>query len=195
MENANSLQSIIEFLGHTEKLISTLRTAWSSNGRQESTAEHTWRLCLLVMLFEKQYPEIDHHRLLKICIIHDLAEAVTGDISATVQSQFPDKSQREKQAMQKLVAPLDGKMQDEMLAIWQEYEDGSSQEAQLAKAFDKLETILQHTQGQNPDDFDFAFNLQYGKSYTDKDKMTRLFRTPVDDKTLDIIDEKNKREL
>lgn len=186
MENANTLQGIIEFLSHAEKLKSTLRTAWSSNGRQESTAEHTWRLCLLVMLFEKQYPEIDHHRLLKICIIHDLAEAVTGDISATVQSQFPDKSQREKQAMQKLVSPLDSKMQDEMLAIWREYEDGSSQEAQLAKAFDKLETILQHTQGQNPDNFDYAFNLAYGKQYTDKNDITNQLRVLIDKRTFEL---------
>ena len=66
-----------------------------------------------------------------------------------------------------LTRTLDEPQRAGILALWQEYEDAATPEAQAVKALDKLETLLQHTQGQNPPDFDYAFNLQYGKRYTD----------------------------
>lgn len=187
MVDIKPLTGILELLRNAENLKHTLRTAWSSNGRQESTAEHTWRLCLMAMLLEKHLPEINHHKLLKICIIHDLAEALTGDISATLTEDYPDKSQQEEQAMKELLRPLNSDSQQEVLTLWREYENGSSPEAMLAKAFDKLETILQHTQGQNPKDFDYAFNLEYGKKYTDNNEVTRILRQFVDTQTTALV--------
>ncbi len=48
------------------------RSGYTAQGRPESTAEHTWRLCLMVRLFEDTYPGIDHLHLLKLCVIYDL---------------------------------------------------------------------------------------------------------------------------
>ena len=58
-----------------------------------------------------------------------------------------------------------------------------SQEALLVKAFDKLETLLQHTQGKNSPDFDYGFNLTYGKQYTGFDKITSDLREIIDEET------------
>ena len=59
-----------------------------------------------------------------------------------------------------------------------------SNEAQAAKALDKIETLIQHNQGRNPKDFDYRFNLDYGKKYTDALPLTALIRALLDADTL-----------
>ena len=181
--NESEIDDILEFLRDAEQLKDTLRFAYTSNGRQESTAEHTWRLCLMVMVFAKAYPDIDMLKLLKMCIIHDLGEAISGDIAAVDQVEGVDKGEEERKDLEKLIAPLAQHSKEEILALWDEYESSATKEAALAKAFDKLETILQHTQGENPADFDYAYNLKYGKRFTDFDDLTSLLRTKLDQVT------------
>ncbi len=101
-------------------------------------------------------------KLLKICIIHDLGEAISGDIPAPYQSKGFAKASQERRDMAKLLEPLPVKMQSEFMALWDEYEQGSSPEGRMIKGFDKLETIMQHNQGKNPAAFDYGFNLTYG---------------------------------
>ena len=57
----------------------------------------------------------------------------------------------------KLTAPLPAALRQEIVELWDAYEAAATPEARLAKGLDKLETILQHTQGRNPADFDYAF--------------------------------------
>lgn len=179
----NELEGILSFLRGAEQLKNTLRTSRTSNGRHESAAEHTWRLCLMIILFEKRYPDVDILKLLKICIVHDLGEAISGDIAAIDQSDELDKSVAERKDLETLIAPLPEALQNDIMTLWDEYEDASTKEARLAKAFDKLETLLQHTQGQNPQDFNYEFNLVYGKKYTDFDRITAELRALIDEDT------------
>ena len=179
----DDLENILTFLRTAEQLKSTLRSGHTATGRPESTAEHTWRLCLLAMLFEDAYPEIHHHKLLKMCVIHDLGEALHGDIPAVAQDPDVDKSVEERQHLLEILNALPQPQHDAILALWDEYEAAATPEARLAKAFDKLETCLQHTQGDNVPDFDYAFNLDYGKQYTDTDELTRMLRTMIDAET------------
>lgn len=185
----SELTGILDFLRGAEQLKNTLRSSRTSNGRQESTAEHSWRLCLMVLLFAGQYPDADALKLLKICIIHDLGEAISGDIAAIDQVEGVDKSIAERQDLQSLIAPLPQALQDEILALWDEYESATSQEAKLAKAFDKLETVLQHTQGKNAADFNYGFNLTYGKKHTDHDSLTTRIRSMIDQDTARLAKE------
>lgn len=182
------LEGILSFLRATEELKNTLRSSRTSNGRHESTAEHTWRLCLIVLLFEKEYPELNILKLLKICVIHDLGEAISGDIAAVDQVEGVDKGANERRDLQVLIQPLPERLRLEVLELWDEYENTSSEEAKLAKAFDKIETILQHTQGKNPEDFNYKFNLTYGKKYTDYDALTLAIRALIDKDTKALAD-------
>lgn len=182
------LEGILSFLRATEELKNTLRSSRTSNGRHESTAEHTWRLCLIVLLFEKEYPELNILKLLKICVIHDLGEAISGDIAAVDQVEGVDKGANERRDLQVLIQPLPERLRLEILELWDEYENASSEEAKLAKAFDKIETILQHTQGKNPEDFNYKFNLTYGKKYTDYDALTLAIRALIDKDTKALAD-------
>ena len=68
------LDQYLNFIKETELLKNVLRTAWGSTGRQESTAEHSWRLALFAALLLGDYPELDGKRVLFMCLIHDLGE-------------------------------------------------------------------------------------------------------------------------
>jgi putative hydrolase of HD superfamily len=67
--------------------------------------------------------------------------------------------------------------------LWDEYEAAESPEAKLAKALDKLETIMQHNQGLNPADFDYRFNLGYGRKHTADIPLVARVRQILDDET------------
>lgn len=175
------LAGVLRFLQQAERLKNTMRTAFTSEGRQESVAEHTWRLCLMAAVLAPHYPDVDEARLLKMCIIHDLGEALQGDVPAPEQDE--GKAAQERADLQHLLAPLSQTLRDEIMALWDEYEAAATPEARLAKALDKLETILQHTQGQNPDDFDYRFNLTYGTQYTSTDPLVAGLRKVLDEAT------------
>ena len=184
----DDISQILDFLRAAEQLKNTLRSGHTSTGRPESTAEHTWRLCLMVMLFAPDYPDVDVLRLLKMCLIHDLGEALHGDIPAVDQDPAVDKSVEERAHLLELIAPLPADRHAEILALWDEYNAATTTEARLAKAFDKLETVLQHTQGRNVPGFDYAFNLHYGKRFTDYDELTRALRARIDADTQRLAD-------
>ncbi|HSG90878.1 MAG TPA: HD domain-containing protein [Pseudomonadales bacterium] len=178
-----SLEGALAFIREAERLKSVTRFAWTSTGRRESTAEHTWRLCLMAMVFEPRLADIDLARLLKLCVIHDLGEAIHGDVPATEQDPDDDRSARERLDLQTLMTSLEPDQQAHFLALWDEYEQAASPEARIAKGLDKLETIIQHNQGANPADFDYAFNLDYGRHYTAGHPLLEALRARIDDDT------------
>ena len=177
------LAGIVDFLRAAEALKHVTRTAWTSTGERESVAEHSWRLCLMALLVAGAYPGVDVARLLKICVVHDLGEAIGGDVSAVAQAGAPSKAADERRDLLALTAPLPAAARDEIVALWDEYEAAATPEARLAKGLDKLETILQHTQGANPADFDYAFNLGYGRQYTTGDPVLSALRALLDGET------------
>lgn len=182
--NPTELRSILQFLKNTEKLKSTLRSGFTSEGRKESVAEHSWRLSLLATIFHNKYfPHLDFERLLKICLIHDLGEIVNGDIPAPSQAGRPSKSDQEREDFITILDPLPDELKDEYLMLWDEYENITSEEAKLAKALDKLETIMQHNLGKNPADFDYEFNLAYGQQHTGYHEVISAFRQIIDKET------------
>ncbi|AMW05807.1 HD domain-containing protein [Gemmatimonas phototrophica] len=177
------LLGILDFLRAAEALKHTTRVAWTSTGKQETVAEHTWRLCLMAMVFAPRFPGVDVGKLLRICIVHDLGEAIGGDISAKLQVDMPNKAEQERRDLLQLTEPLPPHTREEIVALWDEYEQAASLEARIAKGLDKLETILQHNQGAMPADFDFRFNLEYGAKYTTDDPILRTIRAVLDEET------------
>src|SRR5690349_15210734 len=182
--STKDLNGILDFLRAAESLKTATRSGWTTAGQPESVAEHTWRLCLMAMVLRSEFPDIDFAKLLKICIVHDLGEAIGGDIPAPEQAKRgASKAGDERRDLITLLAPLPLAQQSEILALWDEYEAAASPEARLAKGLDKLETILQHTQGKNPADFDYRFNLGYGRQHTDHHPVLSHLRQILDDAT------------
>lgn len=177
------LDGVLSFLRTAERLKSTPRSGWTTAGERESVAAHTWRLSLMAAVLADRFPGVDLARLLKICLIHDLGEALHGDIPAPRQSSETSKAAREREDLISVLAPLPARLQEELTGLWDEYEAARTAEARLAKGLDKLETILQHTQGLNPPDFDYRFNLTYGQAYTAAHPILAALRARLDQET------------
>ena len=178
------LVGILDFLRAAEALKTATRSGWTSAGDRESVAEHTWRLCLMALVVHRHFPDVRFDRLIKICIVHDLGEAIGGDVPAPEQlRRTASKSAAERRDLLQLLTPLPADLQDEITALWDEYEAALSPEARLAKALDKLETILQHTQGDNPPEFDYRFNLGYGRQLTADHPVLIELRAMLDEAT------------
>lgn len=177
------ITAILTFLDEANRLKDTLRSGHTPQGRQESSAEHSWRLCLLAMLFGDELDGVDLLRLIRICIVHDLGEAISGDVPAVAQRAGDDRAARERADLVTLCTPLPDDLKTEIIDLWDEYAEASSAEAVLAKGFDKIETMLTHTTGNNADDFDYAFNLGYGLPATDRHPLLKALRARVDLRT------------
>ena len=150
------------FLRGAAALKDTLRNTRSPAGRQESTAEHSWRLALMGLILA---PEgLDRLRIVALCLTHDLPEAIGGDIPAVDRPDKADKVARERADLAALLAPAPEVLRTELAALWEEYEAAATPEARFVKALDKLETVMAHAEGAQPDGFDWRFNLDYGKA-------------------------------
>jgi putative hydrolase of HD superfamily len=141
------VKNLLQFYIEAEKLKTTIRhSSTSDHTRMESSAEHSWMMCLIAMtLAEHIQRPVDWLRVLKMTILHDLAEAITGDIPAfEVSSRQDAKKQTEQQAMQHILRNLSKKTREEFLSLFNEFEDRQTIEAQIAQALDKIEAPLQH---------------------------------------------------
>ena len=160
------ITSIIKVLQLAERLKFELRHSYTSSGRQESVAEHTWRMSLMGVLIEPLLKQkIDTARLLKMIILHDLVEAEARDISALDVLRNPSlrlqKEQREKQAIENLRKTLEETNGQEIYELFYEFENKATYEAKVANALDKLEVQLQHNQA----DFSTWEEIEYDMSY------------------------------
>ena len=177
------LEHYLRFMREAERLKNVLRSAHTSTGRHESTAEHTWRLALLALVLADEKPELDQQRVLAMCLVHDLGEAYDGDIPAVEQSDPAVKAAAELSAMERLAPLLPDAAAVRIRALWEEYEACATPEARWVKALDKAETILQHNQGANPAGFDYDFNLTYGAEWFRDDALLRELRSLLDAET------------
>jgi putative hydrolase of HD superfamily len=182
----SEIAGLMAFLRDAERLKTVTRSAHTSKGQVETVAEHTWRLALMAMLVAPQFPDVDAPRLVRMCLIHDLGEAIGGDVPAPEQARRraagadEGKSAAERRDLLTLLGPLPQSLRDEITGLWDEYEAAQSPTAKLAKALDKLETILQHTQGRNPPGFDYRFNLGYGREHTASPPLIATIRAILD---------------
>ncbi len=144
-----TMEDIFNFIVLAERLKTTLRHSWTSDvSRQESVAEHSWMICLIALIvMERVELQLDKLKVLKMLILHDLAESITGDIPLAHQNEnfnHVAKVESERIAMEKLCESLPLDIKNDLIQIWEEYEQRISSEARLAKAIDVLEACMQH---------------------------------------------------
>ena len=162
----HQINSILKVLTLAERLKFELRHSYTSSGRQESVAEHTWRMSLMAVLIEPMLKKkVDTAKLLKMVIIHDLVEAEAKDISALDVLRKPEiklqKIENEKQAIENLRALLKSTNGQEIYDLFYEFENKKTYESKVANALDKLEVQLQH----NHADFSTWEEIEYEMSY------------------------------
>jgi len=124
------------------RLKSIPRTGWLQAGidSPETVAEHTYRTALLSMVMA-DIQGLDTDRALRMSLLHDLAEAETGDL--TPEQKGEDHQKLEAEALNSLLSLLPKQIADRYRSLWEEYEEASSPEAKLVHQADKLEMVLQ----------------------------------------------------
>lgn len=160
------LQSILKVLKLAERLKFELRHSYTSSGRQESVAEHTWRMSLMAVLIEPLLSQkVDTAHILKMIIIHDLVEAEAKDVSALDVLRNPSikarKIAEERKAIENLRNTLADTNGQEIYDLFYEFENKETYESKVANALDKLEVQLQH----NDADISTWEEIEYDMSY------------------------------
>ena len=181
---------LIEFLGILEKLKCNTRHNWTTSGRRESVAEHSWRLAVMAFLLKDEFPELDMDRVVDMCLIHDWGEAVTGDIPAFIKGSTDEKT--ESAVLRIMTGSLPEDLARRLNGLFDEMEALQTKEAKLTKALDKIETLIQHNEA-GADTWlplEYELNLTYGNEISNMSEYTRRLRDLVRQESERIISEK-----
>jgi putative hydrolase of HD superfamily len=138
----SSLQNLIKFLEITGVLKRTARAGWVDVGvyQPESVADHTFRTAFLCMLYADM-EALDPLKLLRMALIHDLPEAVIGDL--TPSQKTAETKEKEETAIIQILSLLPKKQRENYLAVWNEYQEGTTREAKAVRQLEKIEMALQ----------------------------------------------------
>ena len=137
-------KELLRVLHTAERLKDETRHCYTSGGRHESVAEHSWRLALTALFLRDEFPALDIDRVIRMCLIHDLGECFTGDIPSFLKSGGDE--ERERSALEAWVASLPAPYSVELKTLYAEMDALETDEARLYKALDKLEAVIQHNE-------------------------------------------------
>jgi len=177
---------LLAFLKAIEPLKCVTRHSWCSNGRQESVAEHSWRLATMSILIEDDFPELDMKKVTEMCLVHDLGE-IDGDVPAFKKTE--DHESHEVSQLKKLTQNLSSNLATKIISLHNEFNACTSPEAKLANALDKLEALIQHNDADISTwhDLEYELNLTYGQDETDYHPFLEMLRRIVKRTTIKKI--------
>ena len=154
---------LIDFLRVMERLKDAPRHCWTTGGRRESVAEHSWRVALMAMLMADEFPALDIDRVVRMCLIHDIGEAITGDIPTFLKTDA-DRAV-EGREVDALIGGLPAPWPETLGALFDEMEALQTPEARLYKALDRMEAIQSHNESAVETwlPLEYDLNLTYGE--------------------------------
>lgn len=178
---------LLNILLVAEKLKCHTRHCSTSSGRQESVAEHSWRTALMAMLTANAFPEADIDKVIRMCLIHDLGEAFTGDIPSFDKTEADSKT--EELALRQWVQTFPSPEREEWLALYEEMEAQQTQEARIYKALDKLEAVIQHDESDISTwlPLEYDLQLEYGRENVQFSPYLQQLKMEIDDVTREKI--------
>ena len=174
---------LLNSLSVAEKLKCHTRHCSTSSGRPESVAEHSWRTALMAMLTASAFPEADMDKVIRMCLIHDLGEAFTGDIPSFDKTEADSKT--EELALRQWVQTFPSPEREEWLALYEEMEAQQTQEARIYKALDKLEAVIQHDESDISTwlPLEYDLQLEYGRENVQFSPYLQQLKMEIDDVT------------
>lgn len=181
-------REFIDFLGLISPLKTTPRHNWTEPGRRESVADHCFRLALAPMLLEGEFPELDIGKVIKMCLIHDLGEAVTGDIPCFSKTESDE--QTERLAVEGLLSHLSEDVRENFRALYLEIEECRTPEAKLFKALDSLEAVISHNEADIStwEPHEYALQLRHGADRVGWSEWLTALKAEIDRDTLRKIE-------
>ncbi len=172
-------RQFITFLNTIEKLKCNTRHSWTSSGRRESVAEHSWRLSVMALLCADEYPDLDIDKVVKMSIIHDLGEAITGDVPSFVKTDENEKE--EEDAISTLLSMLPQVIADDFSQCFQEMKELQTPESKLFKALDNMETLISHNEADISTwlPLEYTENLVYGQKNVQWSEWTKELKEVI----------------
>jgi len=182
-------RQLIEFLGIIGNLKNNTRHVWNAEGRQESVAEHSWRLSVMALLIADEFPEVDINKVVKMCLIHDFGEALTGDIPSFYKTKQDE--DKEDLAVQSILARLPDNISEDFSSIFADMAELNTPEAKLFKALDNLEALVSHNESPLETwlELEFSENLIYGDENVAYSKFLKELRKELKKDSLRKIEE------
>lgn len=155
-------EELLKSIAVAGKLKDTTRHCYTPGGRHESVAEHTFRMTLMAYFVKDEFPEADIDKVIKMCLIHDLGEAFTGDIPSFNKTKADD--ELETKLLYGWVASLPEPFCHEMKALYDEMEERKTLEAKIYKAMDSLEAVISHNESDLStwSENEYTLNAVYG---------------------------------
>ena len=153
---------LLEVLSLAQGLKDATRHCYTTGGRHESVAEHSWRAALMAYFLKDEFPEADIQKVILMCLIHDLGEAFTGDIPSFYKTAADE--EKEDALLRRWVSSLPDPFAAEMAALYAEMDARTSLEARIFKAIDNLEAVIQHNESDLSTwlPLEYDLNLTYG---------------------------------
>lgn len=156
-------RELLDVMHLSERLKDATRHCYTSGGRHESVAEHSWRLALMAFFVRDAFPQADMDKVIRMCLIHDLGEAFTGDIPTFMKTGADEL--REEELLSEWVSSLPTPYREEMTALYEEMARRETLEAKIYKAMDGLEALIQHNESDLStwSENEFRLNLTYAE--------------------------------
>ena len=178
----------LNILHVAERLKDTIRHCTTSKRREESVAEHSWRVSLMAFLLKDEFPDVDMDKVVDMCLIHDLGECFTGDIPVFVKTDSD--REVEDSLLNDWVRSLPQSLSENMESLYKEMDAQITKEAKLYKALDKLEALIQHNE--SPIDTwsenEYELNKTYAFDNVAFSKWLTQLRNEILNDTLEKID-------
>ena len=187
-------RELLNALHVAEKLKDATRHCYTSGGRHESVAEHSWRISLMAYWVSSAFPEADMNKVIRMCLIHDLGEAFTGDIPTFMKTAADER--REDDLLSVWVSSLPSPFREEMQALYQEMNERKTVEARIFKAMDSLEALVQHNESDIAtwSDNEFELNMHYADDKVAFSPYLRALREEIRQDTAAKIRKADRRE-
>ena len=187
-------RKLIDFLRVMERLKDAPRHCWTTGGRRESVAEHSWRVALMAMLMADEFPEMDIDRVIRMCLVHDIGEAITGDIPTFVKTDADRVV--EGHEVDALIGSLPEPWPEWLGALFDEMEALETPEAKLYKALDRMEAIQSHNESAVETwlPLEYELNLTYGEKDAAFSPYLAALRAEMRKDTEAMIEEAKGRE-
>lgn len=144
MDNSRLAQQI-GFIREVDRLKEIFRqTVLINSRRAENDAEHSWHICLMVLVLAEHanVPGLNVLRVLKMLLVHDIVEIDAGDTFAYDTARMADQHAREVKAAERLFGLLPADQAAEFRALWDEFEGRATPEARFAAAVDRFQPML-----------------------------------------------------